>query len=165
MTSTLVLLRHAKSAYPDGVADHDRPLSPRGLRDAPVAGELLARHLPSIEIALVSTATRTQQTWDLARSALTVAQQENVPELYLASADAMLGRIRALDTQSALVVSHNPGTEVLAEQLTQNTDSSAYLHMLTKFPTAAFAVLQADVPFAQWGYGVAQLLAFEVGRG
>lgn len=125
----------------------------------------MARHLAGFDVALVSTATRTQQTWDLVRPALAVARQENVPELYLASADAMLGRIRAVEAESALVVSHNPGTEVLAEQLTQNTDSSAYLHMLTKFPTAAFAVLRADVPFAQWGYGVAELLAFEVGRG
>lgn len=165
MTSTLVLLRHAKSAYPEGVADHERPLSPRGLRDAPVAGELVAGHLPRIRIALVSTATRTQQTWDLVRPALDVERQENVPELYLASADAMLRRIRAVEADTAIVVAHNPGTEILAEQLTQNTNSSAYLHMLGKFPTSAFGVLQADVPFSQWGYGVAELLAFEVGRG
>ena len=38
MISTLVLLRHAKSAYPDDVADHDRPLNARGRRDAPAAG-------------------------------------------------------------------------------------------------------------------------------
>lgn len=30
----LVVLRHAKSAWPD-VADHERPLAPRGRRDAP----------------------------------------------------------------------------------------------------------------------------------
>ena len=27
---TLLLLRHAKSDYPDGVADHERPLAARG---------------------------------------------------------------------------------------------------------------------------------------
>ena len=60
---TLVLLRHAKSAYPDGVADHDRPLSERGLREAPVAGELLVERLPSVDLALVSSGLRAQQTW------------------------------------------------------------------------------------------------------
>ncbi|HUB57091.1 MAG TPA: histidine phosphatase family protein, partial [Mycobacterium sp.] len=37
-TRTLVLLRHAKSAYPNGVPDHDRPLAPRGRREAGLAG-------------------------------------------------------------------------------------------------------------------------------
>ena len=46
---TLALLRHAKSAYPAGVADHDRPLNARGRRDAPVAGRLLAQFLPTVE--------------------------------------------------------------------------------------------------------------------
>ncbi|MGQ3295308.1 MAG: SixA phosphatase family protein, partial [Shinella sp.] len=34
----LLLLRHAKSAWPEGVEDHDRPLSDRGRRDAPCMG-------------------------------------------------------------------------------------------------------------------------------
>jgi len=33
----LVLLRHAKSAWPD-VPDYERPLARRGQRDAPVTG-------------------------------------------------------------------------------------------------------------------------------
>ena len=31
---TLVLMRHGKSGYPPGVADHDRPLADRGRREA-----------------------------------------------------------------------------------------------------------------------------------
>lgn len=34
---TLLLLRHAKSAWPD-VPDHERPLARRGQRDAPLMG-------------------------------------------------------------------------------------------------------------------------------
>jgi len=37
----LLLLRHAKSAWPD-VPDHERPLAPRGRRNAPVMGCLAA---------------------------------------------------------------------------------------------------------------------------
>ncbi|MFB9579559.1 hypothetical protein [Streptomyces yanii] len=37
----LVVLRHAKSAWLDDVADHERPLAPRGRRDAPAAGPWL----------------------------------------------------------------------------------------------------------------------------
>ena len=35
VVTRLLLLRHAKSAWPDGVEDPDRPLSDRGRRDAP----------------------------------------------------------------------------------------------------------------------------------
>lgn len=37
----LVVLRHARSAWPDDVADHERPLAPRGRRDAPAVGRRL----------------------------------------------------------------------------------------------------------------------------
>src|SRR5438067_2354566 len=49
---TLVLLRHAKSAYPAGVADHDRPLAPRGKRQAGLAGDWLRAHLPTVDAVL-----------------------------------------------------------------------------------------------------------------
>jgi phosphohistidine phosphatase len=39
-----LLLRHAKSAWPAGVADLDRPLAPRGERAAALVGRFLADH-------------------------------------------------------------------------------------------------------------------------
>src|SRR5512132_2493363 len=53
----LVLLRHAKSAWPD-LPDHERPLAGRGRRDAPVMGRWLrtAGHVP--DQVLCSTARR-----------------------------------------------------------------------------------------------------------
>ncbi len=163
--ATLVLLRHAKSAYPQGVADHDRPLSGRGRRDAPVAGQLIGERVPHIDLALISTARRAQQTYELACPGLDVSAQRDVPELYLASPDTMLRRIRAAQVATLLVVSHNPGTEELAELLARDTSSDLYRRMLAKFPTAAFAVLSASEPFSAWGYGSAELTAFEVARG
>ena len=52
-TRRLVLLRHAKSAWPD-VPDHDRPLGNRGKRDAPRAGRWLrqAGYLPDLVVVL-----------------------------------------------------------------------------------------------------------------
>lgn len=130
-----------------------------------MAGHVLAQFLPSIERALISTATRAQQTWDLARTAVEVEQVKNVPELYLASADAMLRRVRAVEADSLLLVAHNPGIEVLAERLSRDTRTPTYRRMMTKFPTAAFAVLRDDRPFSEWGYGTADLVTFEVARG
>ena len=59
---TLVLMRHAKSDYPDGVTDHDRPLAARGDREAGLAGDWLRETAPTIDAVLCSTATRTRQT-------------------------------------------------------------------------------------------------------
>ena len=41
---SLLLLRHAKSAWPDGVADLERPLARRGERAAELVGRFLADH-------------------------------------------------------------------------------------------------------------------------
>ena len=45
VTRRLVVLRHAKSAYPPGVVDHDRPLAPRGVVDATAAGAWIRDHV------------------------------------------------------------------------------------------------------------------------
>ena len=62
----LVVLRHAKSAWPVGVPDHERPLAPRGHRDAPAAGRALAEADCLPDLAVCSTAVRARQTWELA---------------------------------------------------------------------------------------------------
>lgn len=162
MAFTLVLLRHAKSAYPSGVPDHDRPLNPRGRADAPAAGRQIRQAVGFIEVALVSTAMRAQQTWEL--SGVQAGSVQNRRDLYLASWPDMLEVVRTVDAPSAMVVAHNPGTEDLATRLAGDSGSSEYQRMLVKFPTAAFAVLRADVPFARWQAGCARLVSFEVGR-
>ena len=56
--STLLLIWHAKSSYPPGVADHDQPLVPRGVREAGLAGDWLRANVPGIDEVLCFTATR-----------------------------------------------------------------------------------------------------------
>jgi phosphohistidine phosphatase len=145
------------------VADHDRPLNPRGRRDAPVAGRLVAQTAGPLDVALVSTAVRAQETFDLA--AIPVGERRDEAGLYLASPAQMLARAADVHAATVLIVAHNPGTEELAAMLADDPASPEYSRMLTKFPTAAFAVLCADRPLAQWGPGCARLVAFEVGRG
>src|SRR6202171_6232172 len=59
---TLLLLRPAKSAYTPGAADHDRPLAPRGVREAELAGDWLRAHAPAVDAVLCSTEIRTRET-------------------------------------------------------------------------------------------------------
>ena len=76
---TLLLLRHAKSDYPDGVPDHDRPLAPRGIREAALVGDWIRANADGVNAVLCSTATRTRQT--LERTGIT-AVVEFVDRIY-----------------------------------------------------------------------------------
>jgi phosphohistidine phosphatase len=118
---TLILLRHAKSDWSGGAADIDRPLAGRGRRQAPTAGSWLASNIDSISLALVSPATRAQNTWELVAAELDERPRTQIDNrLYGASGDELLTVVRDLpdDVESAILVGHNPGMEDLASLLT-----------------------------------------------
>ena len=115
---TLLLLRHAKSDYPTGVTDHDRPLAPRGIRQALLAGDWIRANAPSVDAVLCSTATRTRQT--LARTGIE-APTEFVDRLYDATAgtviDVINGAVERFDASSEghrHAVGHRPRTHHVA---------------------------------------------------
>src|SRR6202000_265017 len=66
----LMLLRHAKTERADpGDRDRDRKLMKPGRSDASMIGVYMARHGLVPDLALVSPATRAQETWRLAAAA------------------------------------------------------------------------------------------------
>ena len=131
--SRLYLLRHAKSSWDDpALADHDRPLAPRGRKAAKAIGAYLHEHDIEPELVLCSSAARTRQT--LERVGLT-GQIEDT--LYGAGASALLARLHEVpdDVASVMLIGHNPGMQQLAFDLAGLDD---------KFPTAALATLECD---------------------
>ena len=96
MSRTLLLLRHAKSSYPDGVDDHDRPLAERGVREAPLAGDWIRIHAPSVDAVLCSTATRTRQTLEHTGIEARVDFRD---EIYDATPGTVLGAINGVDVE------------------------------------------------------------------
>ena len=66
----LMLLRHAKSDRPPGIADHDRPLNRRGRDEAPLVGTYLAHNGLVPDRVLCSTSERTRETWELMAGSL-----------------------------------------------------------------------------------------------
>ncbi|MGW7363083.1 SixA phosphatase family protein [Streptomyces sp. NPDC054841] len=163
----LVLLRHAKSAWPD-VADHDRPLAPRGRRDAPAAGRLLRETGCVPDLVICSTARRARETWDLASAQLGTEVPVRYEErVYGADPAELVGVLREVPegVGTVLLVGHNPGMEDLAGGLTGDAEGDALARMTEKFPTSAFAVLGLSGGWAALGLGTARLTAFVVARG
>ncbi|MGX4693498.1 SixA phosphatase family protein [Streptomyces sp. JNUCC 63] len=140
----LVVLRHAKSARPEGVADHDRPLAPRGRRDAPAAGRALAEADCLPDLALCSTALRARQTWELASAQWgTPPPVRYVSELYAADVFDLLAAVRKAppEVETLLLVGHNPGLEDLVLELAGDSLDDTLDRLRVKFPTSAIAVL------------------------
>lgn len=135
MRRELVILRHAKSDWPAGVLDEERPLAPRGRRDAPAAGRWLREHVSAFGLVLCSPATRARQTWQLVRPELAGAPESRHDErLYGATVPTLTSVVRELPGQvnTVLLVGHNPGLEdfvtmLSGEQCTLKTASIAVL--------------------------------------
>src|SRR5690606_15840030 len=147
----LLLLRHAKSDRPAGVQDHERPLAPRGVMQSEAMGKYMAGQGLIPDLAVVSTARRTQDTWQLAAPAFaTVPSQNNEGRIYEAAPDDILTVIQETDaaTRVLLVVGHNPGFEQLAGYLVGQGRPQALARLQKKFPTAALAVI--DFSVADW---------------
>lgn len=178
MTRRLVVLRHAKSAYPPGVPDHDRPLAPRGVADAQAAGRWLSEHVGLPDHVVVSTARRARGTWTLAAAQLGYIGAAGYdadspgpltidPRVYDAAPRTLLEVVRELPDRvgTAVLVGHNPGCELLVDLLAGERDEEAARAIAVKYPTSGIAVLEHDLPWAVLGERTARLAAFAVPRG
>jgi phosphohistidine phosphatase len=168
-TKYLILLRHAKSAWPEDVPDHERPLAPRGRRDAPAAGGWLRKsdHVP--DRVLCSTARRARETWQLAEEKLR-AHPATIFEdrVYGASSAELLDLARQTpaEVRRLLIVGHDPAmrglTLDLASAQAGDTEAEALGRVRAKYPTAAIAVLSFSGEWAELSPGQAHLADFVV---
>lgn len=146
----LILFRHAKSDQSSTEADIDRPLNPRGRRQAPEAGRWLAENVDGIDLAVVSPAQRARTTWELAAAELSEQPQTRIDDRVYGG--SLLSVVRDLpdDARTVVLVGHNPGIEDLASLLA-NTSVS--------MPTSAIAVLESAAPWSSAGDSWAALRA------
>jgi phosphohistidine phosphatase len=144
----LLLLRHGKSAWPDGVDDLERPLAKRGREASRRMGRYLADEGLVPDLALVSPARRTQETWTLAQDALGDVAMRAEPRIYEAPPDRLLTVLKGVepDIGTLLMVGHNPGLEELLRLLVRDEDR--YARAPKKYPTAGLAVI--EVPARAW---------------
>jgi phosphohistidine phosphatase len=163
---TLSLLRHAKAAQAvAGQGDFDRALTERGRRDADRMSHLVARMTP--DLALVSSAARTRETWEIVARALDPAPTVFVErELYLCRAEAVISRLQELpdDFASVVVVGHNPCMQEVALWLGEGDSGRAMTDIRTKFPTAALAIFDIQPGWSSLGPKRARLERFVTPR-
>jgi phosphohistidine phosphatase len=155
-TRTLLLLRHAKSSWDDpSLADHDRPLAPRGRRAAKRIGKLLRDQGIEISLVLCSSARRARETLELAQP---VGEVQVEQELYGASARQLLERIRRVpdEVNSLMLIGHNPAIEELALGLAADRSELEG----AKFPTGALATFTVNGPWQGLAPGEATLTGF-----
>ncbi len=161
----LMLLRHAKSDWPDGVDDHVRPLAERGRQASPLMGAYMAKEGLLPDLAIVSTARRARETWELARAAFgqNIAERDDA-RIYEASAHAILDVIRQTgpDVHALLLVGHNPAFQELALTLVGQESRSALSPLRRKYPTAGLVVIDFDIErWSDVSGGLGRLERFE----
>lgn len=140
---TLLLMRHAKSSWSNPrLADHDRPLNPRGKSAAPLMGEWLAQQELIPEVILCSTAERAKQTVEYLLQSLPFEGEVIYSRmLYHAGDEAFSEELSKLgeDIAIAMIVGHNPGVEYAVDN---------YCGEWHRMPTAAIA--RIDFPISHW---------------
>jgi phosphohistidine phosphatase len=125
----------------------------------------MAQHLSREGLApavvLCSSARRAQETLAGIGPALGAAAAVLIEsELYPASASDLLKRLRRLpdETDSAMLIGHNPAMQELALSLARRGSERAAIE--GKYPTAALATLGFDGSWSELDPGTAELVAF-----
>lgn len=138
---TLLLLRHAKSCWEDSsLADHDRPLKPRGIKAAHRIGQLIDAQKLCPELVLCSTAVRARETLRLVLEESNAAPAvEYVERLYHGSLETFISVLKSIpwDLPMVMLVGHNPGLEEFLSHLTGQPQT---------MPTGALARIELHLP-------------------
>jgi phosphohistidine phosphatase len=145
----LMLLRHAKTERdaPTG-NDRDRRLDERGHRDAAAMAQWMAENGYAPDLALVSTATRAHQTWNVLAHAMPKTRVELIDELYHADTSDLLRIIRMAEAsapRSLMIVAHNPSLHELALTLPVRGDKAGLRALADNLPTMGLAVIDFAV--------------------
>ncbi|WP_050030092.1 histidine phosphatase family protein [Verrucomicrobium sp. BvORR034] len=157
MMKYLTLIRHAKSSWDQaGLADHDRPLNERGVRNAPMVARFLARTylgangipaiIPQPDRLVSSTALRARSTAELMQPDLGVGADRTLLDgrVYHAEPRALLQVVREFDDSwnHVIMFGHNPGMSDFADLLLRR-------RAIDEMPTCAAAVI--ELPWETWG--------------
>ncbi|TVQ13875.1 MAG: histidine phosphatase family protein [Balneolaceae bacterium] len=140
----LLVLRHAKSDWSDfGLSDFERPLAPRGLKDAPMMGEMV-REMDMVPDKIISSpARRAKETAELfAKGAGFKGDLIFEEHLYGGTAETYRKIISACSgSQTVMLIGHNPVIEEFVGVM-----CTGHVSTPVRMPTAALACLELTAP-------------------
>ena len=139
----ILLLRHAKSSWEDlSLDDYERPLSKRGLEDAPKMGKFLRNVTYKPEYIVSSPAKRAEQTTKLCLEGMEGDEDLVKWEqgLYFQTVNKYIEAIKQApsDVEKIMIVGHNPLIEATATLLCGGKEKTAF-----RVPTAGLICLQS----------------------
>ena len=138
LQKTLFIARHGKSSWDQhGVADFDRPLKERGIKNAYEIAEFMVSKELLPEIIYTSPAARALNTAIIFSRVLNFPEKDIFlrNELYLADFEEIMNVVRqtSVGSKSVMIFGHNPGVTDLANFLSDLR--------LTNLPTAGLVTL------------------------
>ncbi|WP_270374755.1 SixA phosphatase family protein [Marinicauda sp. Alg238-R41] len=142
----IIIARHAKTIdRSEADEDFDRYLTERGHADAERLAEALAQTGLKADLALVSPARRTQETWAHLASTLGDPRVESPMALYHASTSMLIrASLEAFEAgaQTLAVIGHNPGVGGFAHELAARAGTlSRWPHGFATSSAAVFDLL------------------------
>jgi len=144
--TTLLLVRHAKAEAPqDELSDHERALTLAGRTAATQLGDAIvaAGHTP--DAAIVSTAIRAGQTWQLMAAAFGEVEMRPEGAIYETDGEGLQAIVAGAPAhaQTLVVVGHEPTISAAAAALAgPESDVPALKRVAHGLPTGTAAVLE-----------------------
>ena len=135
----LYLMRHATSNWPEHIpTDIERPLTPKGEKEALEMAKKLKEKASQIDFMMVSAATRTQKTAKILQEHVNFDKSLITKEIYETTHEHLLEVILASpDTiDSLLLVAHNPSISML---------TTLFLGTYADLPPAVLVEIHFDV--------------------
>ena len=146
---TLRVLRHAKASQdsPSGL-DFDRPLKPRGQRQALALGRMMREQGMAVDAIVASPAARVVETVSgLIDGGGASCEPRFDRRIYNASTETLIEVIREAGdkVERLFIVGHNPGLQHLLLHLADEDRDGLREEVAASFPTAALAELRLSV--------------------
>ena len=145
----LILFRHGKAEAESATGDDfDRRLAPRGQEQSAETAARLADLGFQPDLALISTAARTRETWAAAAPHFPKARVVFDADLYHADSEGVRHAAAKAEATvgTVLVIGHNPGLQELTVRLLTagSAPPSLIARASRQFPTAGAAVFLFD---------------------
>lgn len=157
----LVLVRHARAEAEAHLGDAKRPLAPRGRAQADALGQRLASEAGPFDVALISAARRTRETYELlAKDSPLYPRPRILEELYGISVRHLLERLRLLDevARRVIVVGHEPAMSGLAALL-HDAHDEILPQVALGIPTGTACVIELPVRWSDLDRGAGHVRA------